>query len=252
MQAVILAAGYATRLYPITLNRAKPLLPVGDQPIINYIIDGLVDIPEITKVCVVTNNKFYRDFRRWRRESSFKKDIVIINDGTNSDNDKLGALGDIELVINRMSIDDDLIVIAGDNLFGFELKDFVDFFKKNGLSIACYKSPYQNELSRYGIVELDGNNRVIRFQEKPKEPMSDLVAVCLYGFPRDKLGVIKEYVEGGNNRDAPGYYIEWLVKMEKVYSFIFNAQWHDIGTPDSYERAQREFEEVLMAPRGGS
>lgn len=241
MQAIILAAGYATRLYPLTLNKAKPLLPVGGQPIINYIINGLMDVPEIAKVYVVTNNKFYGDFCRWREEVNFGKKIVIINDRTNSEEDKLGALGDIELVVEEMSINDDLIVAAGDNLFGFKLKDFVDFFKKKGLSIACYRCPYKNELSHYGIVELNGDNRVIKFQEKPKEPMSDLVAVCLYGFPKDKLSVIKEYVGMGSNRDAPGYYMEWLVKREKVYSFVFNAQWHDIGTPQAYERAQREY-----------
>lgn len=246
MRAIILAAGYATRLYPLTINKAKPLLPIGEKPIIDYIIDGLADIPDITKIYVVTNNKFYKDFCRWRREIDSPMDIIVINDKTNNDSDKLGAIGDIDLVIREKTIDDDLIVIAGDNIFGFELMKFVNFFKKHGLSIASYRLPYKNELNSYGIVELDGDNRVIRFQEKPKKPQSDLVAVCLYGFPKDKLWLIRKYLEGNNNNDAPGYYLQWLVEREYVYSFIFETQWHDIGTPEAYERAQKEYEEVLL------
>lgn len=245
MRAVILAAGYATRLYPLTLDKAKPLLPVGGQPILNYIVDGLAEIPDITKIYVVTNNKFYKDFCQWRRG----RDIVIINDKTTSDSDKLGAIGDIDLVIRKMAIDDDLIVIAGDNMFGFELREFVDFFKTHGLSIASYRYPYKDELNRYGLVELDRDNRVVRFQEKPKRPQSDLVAVCLYGFPRDRLGLIKDYLDVSNNKDAPGYYLQWLVQKEEVYSFVFEAAWHDIGTPEAYERAQREYEEMLVGEK---
>lgn len=246
MRAIILAAGYATRLYPLTLDKAKPLLPVGGQPIINYTIGGLAEIPEITKIYIVTNNRFHRDFCQWQRESSFNKDIVIINDKTTSDSDKLGAIGDIDIVIREMAVDDDLVIAAGDNLFGFELKKFVDFFKTHGLSIASYRYPYKDrgELKRYGIVELDNSYRVVRLQEKPQRPWSDLVAVCLYGFPKGKLLLIREYLEKNGNKDAPGYYLQWLVQKEKVYSFVFEAQWHDIGTPEAYERAQKEYEKA--------
>lgn len=245
MKAIVLAAGYATRLYPLTLNRAKPLLPVGERPIIDYIVEGAAEIPEIDIVYVVTNNKFYNDFVKWNEESNFGKEIIVVNDGTLSDEDKLGAIGDIDMVIDKMRIKDDLIVIGGDNLFGFSLGRFVDFFKTNGLSVAAYKCPYKDKLSQYGLVEVDSNSCVISFQEKPKEPKSDLVAICLYGFPRDKIGLIHEYLEGGRNKDAPGYYLQWLVNEEKVYAFVFEAAWHDIGSPEAYERAQREYKNLL-------
>lgn len=246
MKAIILAAGYATRLYPLTLKRAKPLLPVGGQPIINYIVDGLLEVSEISAIYVVTNNKFYKDFCQWQVESYIDKNVIVINDRTTSDKDKLGAIGDIDLVVREMNIDDDLLVIAGDNLFRFELTEFVKFFKKNGLSIASYKYPYKNELSHYGIVELDGSNRVKGFQEKPQKPRSDLVAMCLYGFPKNKLSLIKEYLARGNNKDAPGFYLQWLVEKEGVCSFTFSGQWHDIGTHEAYFRAQAEYREVLV------
>lgn len=244
MKAIILAAGYATRLYPLTLNKAKPLLPVANKPMINYIVDGLSEVADIDRIYVVTNNKFYKDFCVWKDSYKFNKEVCIINDKTTSDSNKLGAIGDIDLVIKEMDIDDDIIVVAGDNLFSYELKNFVSFFKKNGLCIASYKYPYKNELSSYGIVEVDKTNRITGFQEKPKQPHSDLVALCVYGFPKNKLGVIKNYISSGHNQDAPGYYIEWLVQKETVYSCIFTGMWHDIGSHEAYNRAQLAYGKI--------
>ncbi len=247
MKALILAAGYATRLYPLTMNKAKPLLPVRERPIIDYIVSGLEGVPEIDGIYVVTNDRFYQDFYRWREGNSCAGKITIVNDKTTSDNDKLGAIGDINRVIAEMPVADDLIVVAGDNLFQFNLKDFVGFFKKNGLSIACYRYPRKDELHHYGIVQMDNKGVVDDFQEKPKQPRSNLVAVCLYGFPAGKLELFKEYIDEGNNRDAPGFYLQWLFKKEEVRAFTFSSPWYDIGTKEAYHRAQ---EEVEYIPKG--
>jgi glucose-1-phosphate thymidylyltransferase len=241
MKAIVLAAGYATRLYPLTLKKAKPLLPVKGKAIIDYTIDGLSGISSLDEIYVVTNSKFYKDFCDWQESGKFQKNITIVNDNTTSDADKLGAIGDINLVIQQMEIDDDLIVVAGDNLFTFELKSFAEYFKKSGLSIACYKYPYKEELFNYGIVEIDKSNKVVSFQEKPKNPKSDLVSLCLYGLPKAKLGIIEAYLKSGHNKDAPGYYIEWLVSKEVVHCFTFENKWFDIGTHESYERANKEY-----------
>lgn len=241
MKALILAGGYATRLYPLTLNKAKPLLPVAGRPIIEHIIEGLEGIAEIDCIYVVTNNKFYNDFVSWEKNAKFSKDIIIINDKTISDDDKLGAVGDIELVLRETNLNDDLIVVAGDNLFSFPLKDFAAFFRKKGLALAAYRYPNKEELHHYGILELDKNDRAISFEEKPQQPRSDLVAVCLYAFPKDRLNLIHDYIQEGNNRDAPGYYLQWLVAKENVSAFVFTAPWHDIGTPEAYQRAQESF-----------
>lgn len=244
MKVIILAAGYATRLYPLTMDRAKPLLPIGGQPIINYIINGLSEVNLVSDVYIVTNNKFYNDFCNWKNSSNFDKNIFIINDGTKNDNDKLGAIGDINLVIKEMKIADDLMIIAGDNVFSFQLSDFVKFFNKNGLCIAAYRYPNKKDLSHYGILETDGRSRVVAFNEKPQKPKSNLVATCLYGIPKDKLYTIKKYIDGENNLDAPGYYLQWLVKEEDVDAFVFDNKWYDIGTPEAYESAQEEFNMV--------
>lgn len=246
MKAIVLAAGYATRLYPLTINKAKPLLPVGKKLIIDYILENIKTVQEIDAVYVVTNNKFYKDFLEWQKSRDFGKKVVIVNDNTTSDTDKLGAIGDIQLVINKMRINDDLLIIGGDNLFEFNLNDFINFFKNNSLSITAYRYPYKDKLSRFGLVQTDRNNRVVLFQEKPKNPKSDLVAICLYAFPSDKLKLIHEYLSGKNNKDAPGYYLEWLIEKEDVRVFVFDSQWHDIGSPESYRRAQKEFKGVRI------
>ncbi|MCD5397481.1 nucleotidyltransferase family protein [candidate division NPL-UPA2 bacterium] len=242
MKALILAAGYGTRLYPLTKDKPKPLLPVASRPMIEHILEKIEEVEGVDKIYIVTNEKFAGHFRDWKDTYASRKEIKIINNATTSNDNKRGAIGDMQLVIEREKVDDDLLVIAGDNLFEFSLRDFTTFFREKGASIAVRSLPDLEAVKRYGIVKLDENKRIINFEEKPSQPTTTLVAICLYLFPKEKLNLISEYLKAGNNPDAPGFYIAWLCRREAVYGFVFAGKWYDIGDFKCYEEANREYE----------
>ena len=242
MKALILAAGYATRLYPLTKDRPKPLLPLADRPMIEYIMDKLLEVKEVDHLYVVTNHKFAGHFQDWQRKLSLS--VTIVDDGTVSDEDKRGAIGDIHFVMEREGIADDLLIVAGDNLFDFKITGLVEFFKKKGRhsSIVLYDVGDRELVKRYSTVTLDKEDRVIDFQEKPREPQTTLIAICLYLFPPATLKKkIAEYLNSGLNPDAPGYFISWLCKEEPVYGYKVSGRWYDIGGFDSYNKADSEY-----------
>ncbi|NOX97620.1 MAG: nucleotidyltransferase family protein [Nitrospirae bacterium] len=241
MKALILAAGYGTRLYPLTKDKPKPLLPVAGKPMMEHILKKIEKIEEIDKVYVVTNEKFAGHFRAWKETYPGKKEIKIINDTTTTDENKLGAIGDMQLVVEKEEINDDLLVVAGDNLFDFDLEDFINFFKEKGASVGLRDIPDREAVKRYSTVELDEDKKILSFQEKPSHPTTTLVAICLYLFPKEKLNLISEYLKEGNNPDAPGFYIAWLHQKEPVYGFVFAGKWHDIGDLKCYEEANKGF-----------
>jgi len=241
MKALILAAGYATRLRPITLNKPKPLLPIARRPIIEYLIANIEQVHEIDRIYLVTNRRFFSKFHGWLKNFSSRKQIEILNDESLCDEDKLGAIGDMAFVIAKKQIDDDFLVVGGDNFFQFNISDFVEFFKARGISVALYDIGDKVLARRYGIVELDDRGRIIDFQEKPSEPKSSLVATCIYLFPKEKLHLIGRYLKGSNNPDNPGLYIEWLARREPVFGFISKGRWYDIGNLDSYRRANQDY-----------
>ncbi len=238
MKALILAAGYATRLYPLTINRPKPLLPVGGRPLIDYIMDKLEELPELQEIYVVTNNRFFKNFQEWASKHPSSKKISVINDKTLTNEDRLGAIGDMQLVIKEAKINDDLLIIAGDNLFSFKMRDFIDFARAHspGCSIVLHNIGSREEARKYGVVKIDENNKLLSFAEKPAEPESNLVAVCIYYFPKNKLSKVAEYLEQSKHKDAPGNYIGWLVQNDGVCGFIFEDEWYDIGDKTIYER----------------
>jgi len=243
MKVLILAAGYATRLYPLTLNKAKPLLTIGGKPILEYIFDNIKNVDDLREVYIVTNSKFAKDFSSWASKYKFHKPVKVIDDGTTSDSDRLGAIGDMLFIINQAKIDDDLMVIAGDNLFNFELEPFVEFArKKNKACVGVHDLANKSLLSRYGVLSLDENGKVIEFQEKPAVPKSSLISMGLYYFPKGKLSLIGEYIKSGQKPDQPGNYISWLSKKEDVYGFVFKVDWYDIGDPVSLKEATQKFE----------
>jgi len=244
MKVLLLAAGYATRLYPLTLNTPKPLLPVAGRTVLEFIFDLIEPLKEVDEVFIVTNEKFYRHFEDWKKGFKGSKKITVVDDGTASNEARLGATGDIEFVIEKKNIKDDLLVLAGDNLFKADLSVFTNFCfsKRPSIAIGLYDIKDLTLASKYGIVSVDKNNKVIDFKEKPAVPPSTLAAMCLYFFPKEKLGIMEQYLGLDTAKDAPGYFLEWLYKREPVFGYVFkDKKWFDIGDKKSLEEADREF-----------
>ena len=233
MKAVVLAGGYATRLWPITKHRPKMFLPVGDSAVIDHVFEELENDDRISDVYVSTNERFAEEFETHLAESSFEKPILTVEE-TTTEAEKFGVVGALAQLVEREGIDEDTIVIAGDNLISFDLSEFIDYFESRGEPVlAAYDVGSRERAKEYGLVELD-DERVVDFQEKPDEPNSTLVSIACYAFPVETLSRLDEYLESGNNPDEPGWFIQWLQQHEPVYAFTFDGAWFDIGTPQSY------------------
>ncbi len=235
MKVIILAAGYATRLYPLTQNQPKPLLPVGDQPILNHILEKVQEIPEVNEICIVTNDKFYPQFVEWNKKN--KNPCVVLNDGTRENDRRLGAIGDILFAVSKQNISEEVLILAGDNLFDFSLKNFVSSFYKKGTSVACFELPNKEDATRFGVIELDEKGQIKRFLEKPQNPPTNLISMGIYGYTLGDLEKMKVYLQEGGNPDAPGHFLEWLAVHQAVYGCIIRGLWLDIGDLDSYKQA---------------
>jgi glucose-1-phosphate thymidylyltransferase len=239
MKALILAAGYATRLYPYTKNFPKPLLELNQKPIIEYLTEKLEKLPGLTEILVVTNGRFCPFFERWGKNLKTSKKIRIVNDLTESSEDRLGAIGDMNFVFEKFGFNDDYLVIGGDNFFSEPLSKFVKSARKNSRSITIGVCDIKKiSLARnYGVVRLDKNSRITEFWEKPSRPKSSKVAMCLYYFPASRVGFIKEYLSDPDNpSDAAGAYIGWLAKKKIVKAVVFKNYWVDIGNIRTYEK----------------
>lgn len=244
MKIIILAAGYAVRLQPLTLNMPKSLLPIGGRTIIDRILDKVAGIKGWDKAYVVTNDKFAAKFNDWLDTVPVKDKITVINDGSTTNDNRLGAIRDMELVIRQGAIDDDILIIAGDNLFELDLARFVEFARKNdGVSVALYDIGSLDLARNFGVVKIDKRNKVEDFEEKPKEPKSTLASTGIYYFPKNKLPFIEKYVKMQSKLDAPGYYIGWLSREDNVYGFKFLEDWYDIGNIESYDKADAKYKE---------
>ena len=241
MDAIILAAGYATRLYPLTENAPKPLLNVGGKPIIEHIIGKLSQVNSVNKIYIVTNDKFEQHFRKWLGNFDANKPIEVINDGTKSNEDRLGALGDIHHAISSKNIGNDLIVVAGDNLFEMSLADVANFFKKKKSNVIVLHDVKDAELAKhYGIVELK-DGLIVNFEEKPMRPKSTLASTGIYFFPKKTIELIKKYVAQGNNTDKTGSFVEWLHKRDAVHAYVTDQKWYDIGSIEQLEKANKYY-----------
>ncbi|HKJ57766.1 MAG TPA: NDP-sugar synthase, partial [Halobacteriales archaeon] len=236
MDAVVLAGGYATRLWPITKHRPKMLLPVGESTVIDRIFAEIESDDRIDDVYVSTNERFADDFRRHLAESDYEKPELSVED-TNAESEKFGVVGALAQLVEREGIETDTLVIAGDNLISFAVADFLDFFETKGSPcLAAYDVGSRERAKSYGLVTLDGD-QVVDFQEKPDQPKSTLVSIACYGFPAETLGQLSAYLDDDNNPDEPGWFLEWLHTREPVHAFTFDGAWFDIGTPESYLEA---------------
>jgi glucose-1-phosphate thymidylyltransferase len=250
MNVLVLAAGYATRLYPLTLNKAKPLLEVAGKPMIEWVMDNLAPVPDWETIYIVTNAKFAGDFKAWAdayqdRHLRFK--FTIINDGSTSDANKLGAIGDINLVLTREEgvANNDLIVVAGDNLFSEPLTGFVGAAKDSEATIGVYDVGDLEAIKKYGNVVVDRDGIVTHFEEKPEKPRSTLAAIALYYYARTILPLFRTYLAAGNNPDQPGRFVQWLYTRKPVKAFQITGKWLDIGSKETLEEANRIFSKLV-------
>lgn len=242
MKAILLVAGYATRLYPLTKNKPKTLIDVAGKPIIAHILEKIARISIVDEVIVVSNDRFADQLQTWVDGYQYSKPISVLNDGTNSNETRLGAIGDLQLAIKEFEITDDILVLAGDFLFDFELTDFVKFYhqhKSDCITINKWDDP--EALKRTGIAEVDQNNKVITFEEKPEKPKSNLAVPPIYIYQANTLPLIDRYLIEGNNPDAPGHLIPWLIQHRTVHAYEFKGYSYDVGTLESYEEVQKVF-----------
>jgi glucose-1-phosphate thymidylyltransferase len=245
MKVIILAAGYATRLHPLTLTQPKPLLPVAGKPMIEYVLDNLAPIGGLDRIYVVTNAKFAGHFQKWAdhyRATKAKLDFTIVNDGSTDDTNKLGAIGDLHLVLTRERVDDDIVVVAGDNLFSEQLTGFGDFCReKKAPVLAVYDVKDLEQIKKYNAITLAPDGRITFFEEKPKNPQSTVTGIALYFYPRATLPLIKQYIAEGNNPDQPGRLIQWLYPRVPVFTWTVPGHWFDIGSKETLEEANQIF-----------
>jgi glucose-1-phosphate thymidylyltransferase len=246
MKVLILAAGYATRLYPRTRNFPKPLLEVDKRPIIEYLLDKIERLSGVSEVVVVTNDRFAKVFEIWAKRLNTRLPIRIVNDRTRTPQERLGAVGDMELVFKKESYRGDFLVLGGDNFFQESLDDFLYRARQrpSSTTIGVFDIKRKSEASRFGVVSLDKSKRVADFAEKPAVPKSSLIAMCVYYFPQKSLKHIKEYMaQPGYSSDAAGAYIDWLSRAYTVYGYRFGHVWVDIGNNQTYDRINKVMKE---------
>lgn len=244
MKILILAAGYGTRLAAIAQDTPKPLLPINGKPMIDFIIEELSQISGINEYVVVTNNKFFGHFQQWQQgQGKLSSVIRIVNDGTNSNEDRLGSVGDMRFVWDREKDQDDWLVVGGDNLFDFDLTSFIAMAraKTPAVTVGVYDIKDISKAHMFGIIALDKNGKVVSFEEKPAQPKSTLVTMCFYYFPKQTVGYIGQFFKESSSSDAAGSYIKWLSENKEVYGFQFQGTWYDIGSVESYYEAQKQF-----------
>ena len=240
MKNIVIAAGYATRLGELTKNFPKPLLKIGENTILGRMLDDIDQIPEVDEHIIITNHKFAGIFEDWALEQHYEKPITIVDDGTETNETRLGAVCDLLFAMEQLDIDDDLLVVAADNLLFFSFQEFVDFSKQKGTScIMCHEQPSIEKLQRTGVVELDDQMRVLGMEEKPQVPKSHWAVPPFYIDRSKDLDLVRHSVENGCGKDAPGNLAHYMVEHTTMHAWPMSAGRFDIGSLDTYYEAQR-------------
>ena len=242
MKNIVIAAGYATRLGELTKNFPKPLLKIGNTTILGRMLDDIDKIDDVDEHIIITNHKFAGIFEEWAAEQHYSKPITIVDDGTETNETRLGAVRDLIYAINSGVINDDLLVVAADNLLFFSFQEFVDFAKEKGTScIMCHEQPSIEKLQRTGVVELDENMRVLGMEEKPQVPKSHWAVPPFYIYLKKDLDLVRHSVENGCGKDAPGNLAHYMVEHTTMHAWPMSAGRFDIGSLDTYYEAQKRF-----------
>ena len=265
MKCVVIAAGYATRLGELTKNFPKPLLKIGNNTILGRMLDDIDQIPEIDEHIIITNHKFAPIFAQWAKDQGqresvkgkealdlgpqtldcnrrWKKPITVVDDGTETNETRLGAVCDLLYAMEKLNIDDDMLVVAADNLLFFSFQEFVDFAKAKGTScIMCHEQPSIEKLQRTGVVELDDNNKVLGMEEKPEVPKSHWAVPPFYIYRKEDLDLVRHSVENGCGKDAPGNLAHYMVEHTTMHAWPMSAGRFDIGSLDTYYEAVEKY-----------
>jgi glucose-1-phosphate thymidylyltransferase len=246
MKCILLCAGYATRLFPLTENFPKALLEIEEgKPLLDYIIDEVNTIDEIDSIYIVTNDRYAKHFDTWASAKNNEKPITVLNDHTTNNDNRLGGVGDLNYTIEQANIDEDIIVIAGDNLFTYKLIDLMNYYKQVKAPVAVTKELDDiNLLRRFAVAKCDENDRIIDLVEKPANPESNLGVYATYIYPKEILKAVKTYLNEGNNPDAPGYFLEYVVKNYPTYAFKFHGECYDVGTHESLDQVRKLYKNM--------
>lgn len=244
MKCLILAAGYATRLYPLTENFPKPLLKVGEKTILDWLVDDIDGAGLVDEYVVVSNHKFAGHFEQWAAGKPQK--ITVVDDGTSTNETRLGAVCDIRFAVEKLGLDDDMLVVAGDNVLDFSLQKFVRYaLSKKASCVMTYSEPDTARLHKSGVLELAQDDRILSMEEKPSEPKSHWVCPPFYFYAREDAALVPDAIASGCGTDAPGSFIAWLAARVPVYAMQMPGRRYDIGDLKSYEEVQRTYKGIL-------
>ena len=245
MIAIVLAAGYAMRLYPLTENMPKALLPIAGRPMLDYLMDSIASVPEISEAVIVSNHRFADQFDAWTQTAASKwprLKFAVLDDGTTTNENRLGAVGDIRFALEKLEIQEDVLVTASDDFFTFDLRDFIADYHRHGQNLLLgQRIDSLEDLRRFAVAELDEEGRVLSLEEKPREPKSDIAVYALYIYRPDTLPLFRQYLEEGNNPDSPGRFPEWLHRIRETRVWQFEGECIDIGTLESYREVCERF-----------